>query len=93
MVIPNDTLEFGMYYEIFLREKKTTNENKKKYRFSNNYYFVLGDNRRNSTDSRFIGFISEEDITGKITHVIFSHGNDKNLFKGYRFNRFFKTLK
>ena len=36
-----------------------------------NYYFVVGDNRNNSTDSRIIGFISKEDIYGVADFVLF----------------------
>ncbi len=36
-----------------------------------NYYFVLGDNRPDSLDSRYIGFIKKEDILGKTSLVIF----------------------
>jgi signal peptidase I len=37
----------------------------------NNSYFVLGDNRNNSTDSRYIGFINKRDIMGKTNLVVF----------------------
>ncbi|MBR3198514.1 MAG: signal peptidase I [Bacilli bacterium] len=36
-----------------------------------NYYFVLGDNRTNSTDSRIIGLINSKQITGKSDFIIF----------------------
>lgn len=36
-----------------------------------NYYFVVGDNRPNSLDSRMIGFIHKDNITGKASFVIF----------------------
>ena len=43
------------------------------YTFKNDYYFVLGDNRNVSVDSRFLGFIPESDIDGKAILVLFSN--------------------
>ena len=43
-----------------------------KYTFSKDYYFMLGDNRDQSNDSRYWGFVPEENIIGKATFLLFS---------------------
>lgn len=50
----------------YIDNKKVTD-----YTFKKNYIFVLGDNRKNSKDSRYIGFIPVENIIGKVQYTLF----------------------
>lgn len=61
------------------------------YTFKMNYYWMMGDNRHNSADSRSWGFVPEDHVVGRPVLVWLSLNKDKGLFSGkIRFNRFFK---
>jgi len=57
------------------------------YTFKMDYYWMMGDNRHGSQDSRFWGFVPENRIVGKPSLIWFSTGN------GIRWNRLFKQIK
>lgn len=57
------------------------------YTFKMDYFWLMGDNRHNSQDSRFWGFVPEDHVVGKASLIWFSWGN------GPRWNRLFKTIK
>jgi signal peptidase I len=57
------------------------------YTFAMDYFFMMGDNRHNSLDSRFWGFVPEDHIVGKAQFIIFSKGPE-----GIRWNRIFKKI-
>jgi signal peptidase I len=52
----------------------------KYYVFQQNYYFVLGDNRYNSKDSRYWGFVPESHIIGKASMILFSDQKNGRSF-------------
>ncbi len=64
------------------------------YTFRMDYYWMMGDNRQNSLDSRFWGFVPEDHIVGKASFVWLSLDKDKGLFDGkIRWNRMFRKIR
>ncbi|WP_084163886.1 signal peptidase I [Olivibacter sitiensis] len=63
------------------------------YTFKMDYYWMMGDNRHNSLDSRYWGFVPEDHIVGKALLVWMSL-DDKagSLFERIRWNRIFKSI-
>lgn len=56
------------------------------------FYFMEGDNKENSHDSRAYGYVPESAILGKVNYVLFSVDRDKKWNEALRTNRFFKKL-
>ena len=62
------------------------------YTFKYDYYFMMGDNRHNSQDSRSWGFVPEDHIVGKPILIWLSTDKDRSLFNGgIRWNRIFRV--
>lgn len=71
---------------IYINDVATTT-----YTIQQNYYFMMGDNRHNSQDSRHWGFVPEDHIIGKASRIAFSI--DKLFGNGIRWNRLFSSIK
>ena len=63
-----------------------------KYTFKQDYYFMMGDNRHNSLDSRYWGFVPEDHIVGRPVIIWLSTDQGKVFPKNIRWRRFFKLV-
>ena len=73
--------------KIFINGKEA-----KSYTFKMDYYWMMGDNRHNSADSRYWGFVPEDHIVGKPIFIWWSSDPDRNGFSGIRWNRLFRFV-
>ena len=73
---------------IYINGQKTDT-----YTFKMDYYWMMGDNRHNSLDSRYWGFVPEDHVVGKPLVVWLSLDKDRSWFDGkIRWNRLFKWV-
>ena len=74
--------------KIFINGKESDS-----YTFTMDYYWMMGDNRHNSADSRCWGFVPEDHIVGKALFIWLSLDEDLGLFDGkIRWNRLFRGV-
>jgi len=107
-----DAKNFYFYYRAILKYEKNESFELRgstpylndvaisEYQFKMDYYWMMGDNRDNSLDSRFWGYVPEDHILGKPLFVFFSiqyerdqTAPDGNKFFKVRWNRLFKNIK
>ncbi|MBQ0006290.1 MAG: signal peptidase I [Alistipes sp.] len=62
------------------------------YTFSQDYFFMMGDNRHNSLDSRYWGFVPEDHIVGKPWVIWFSNDKNWSFPRNVRWRRMFKFI-
>lgn len=73
--------------KIFINSQETD-----EYTFKQDYYFMMGDNRHNSLDSRYWGFVPEDHIVGRPAIIWFSSDGNKKFPYNIRWRRFFKIV-
>ena len=74
--------------QILINGKQATS-----YTFKMDYYWMMGDNRHSSADSRYWGFVPEDHIVGKPIIIWLSTDKDRGWFQGHiRWNRLFRWV-
>ncbi|MEQ8363312.1 MAG: signal peptidase I [Cyclobacteriaceae bacterium] len=102
MIVNDSTL--GLYGEMIQLYEENGNisiangeliidgENVKEYIFKQDYYFMMGDNRHNSLDSRYWGFVPENHIVGKPLFIWLSINSEADLLHKIRLHRMFTLI-
>lgn len=97
--------EYEQHYDFVMRNGQCImdGETVTEYTFEMDYYFMMGDNRHYSYDSRFWGFVPEDHIVGKAWFILWSvkfdidkdiHGRERSRqMDGMRWNRSFRLIK
>ena len=86
-VYEGNDLELDSAGDILINGEKTRN-----YTFAQDYYFMMGDNRHNSLDSRYWGFVPEDHIVGRPVVIWLSTDKNRRFPANVRWNRFLKFV-
>ena len=81
--------DFEIKDSIIYIDKKPANN----YTFQYNYYWLMGDNRHNSADSRYWGFVPETHVVGKAWFVWLSYEKSFLDISTWRWSRLFRSVK
>ena len=72
---------------------RVNGQNITSYTFKQDYFFMMGDNRNNSLDSRYWGFVPENHIVGKALFIWFSMDQEASVANKVRWNRLFNIIR
>lgn len=93
-----ETLPNGVTYDTLDLTPNSPGDNTREFVVPEGHYFMMGDNRDNSSDSRFtVGYVPLENFVGKATIIFFSISDDASPLEIWkwptdlRFDRFFKS--
>ena len=94
-----ETLDNGKTYDTLDQSQESRGDNTREFIVPEGHYFMMGDNRDNSADSRFdVGFVPAENLVGRASVIFFSLGNDtsfREIWKwptNMRWDRLFKVV-
>ena len=85
-----ETLPDGFQHEIFELNDHMPLDNTKPVTVPNEYYFMMGDNRDNSQDSRVFGLVHEDLLEGKARLIFYSTNGDGWFFQFWRWTEFLR---
>lgn len=103
VTVPVDYKAYLKYYRLITAYEGHTLERKgddyyidgnlaTSYTFEQNYYWAMGDNRHNSSDSRYWGFVPEDHVVGKPVFIWMSLDKYQSGLKKFRTDRIFTTV-
>ncbi|MDE0472878.1 MAG: signal peptidase I [Ekhidna sp.] len=73
--------------QLFINGKSVDN-----YTFRKDYYFMMGDNRHASDDSRYWGFVPEDNVVGEASFIWMSWNQNGNFLNKIRWSRLFNAI-
>ena len=94
-----EVLDNGKTYDTLDQSPVSRGDNTREFIVPEGHYFMMGDNRDNSLDSRFdVGYVPAENLVGRASVIFFSLGNDtsfREIWKwptNMRWDRIFKVV-